>query len=68
LYNVGDRTEPCGTPACISLGVDISPSTETLNFLCERNELMRWQLHCLPKHQILFEIQYGLFLKAKFIH
>jgi hypothetical protein len=23
LYNVGDRTETCGTPACISLGVDI---------------------------------------------
>jgi hypothetical protein len=37
LYRVGDRTEPCGTPAYIDLGVDISPSTETLNFLCERN-------------------------------
>jgi hypothetical protein len=33
LYNVGDRTEPCGTPAFISLAADISPSTETLNFL-----------------------------------
>jgi hypothetical protein len=33
LYNVGDRTEPCGTPACISLGVYSSPSTETLNFI-----------------------------------
>jgi hypothetical protein len=33
LYNVGDRTEPCGIPACMSLSVDISPSTETLNFL-----------------------------------
>jgi hypothetical protein len=30
---LGDRTEPCGTPACIFLGMDISPSTETLNFL-----------------------------------
>jgi hypothetical protein len=29
LYNVGDRRETCGTPACISLGVDISPSTVT---------------------------------------
>jgi hypothetical protein len=38
LNSVGDRTEPCGTPAYISLGVDISPSTETLNFLCERKE------------------------------
>jgi hypothetical protein len=41
LYSVGDRTEPCGTRAFISLGVDISPSTETLNFLCERNELVQ---------------------------
>jgi hypothetical protein len=32
--------ESCGTLACISLGVDISPSTETLNFLCERKELI----------------------------
>jgi hypothetical protein len=38
LYRVGDRTEPCGTPACMYLGVDISPFTETQNFLCERNE------------------------------
>jgi hypothetical protein len=38
LKSVGDRTEPCGTPACITLGVDISPSTETLNFICERKE------------------------------
>jgi hypothetical protein len=40
LYRVGDRKEPCGTLACISLGVDISPSTETLNFCCERNDLI----------------------------
>jgi hypothetical protein len=33
LCNVGDRAEPCGTPACISLGVDISPSTETTEVL-----------------------------------
>jgi hypothetical protein len=32
------RTEPFGTPACITLVVDISSSTETLNFLCERKE------------------------------
>jgi hypothetical protein len=38
LYKVGDMTEPYGTPACMYLGVDISPSTETRNFLCERNE------------------------------
>jgi hypothetical protein len=42
LKRVGDRTEPCGTPACISLGVDISPSTETLNFHSERKEPIRW--------------------------
>ena len=40
LYNIGDRTEPWGTPAFISLGVDVSPSTETLNFLLERNDLI----------------------------
>jgi hypothetical protein len=36
LYSVGDRTEPCGTPAYMYLGVEISPSNETLNFRCER--------------------------------
>jgi hypothetical protein len=40
LYKVEVRTEPCGIPACMYLGVDISPSTEALNFLCERNELV----------------------------
>jgi hypothetical protein len=39
LKRVGDRTEPCGTPVCITFGVDISPSTETLNILCDRKEL-----------------------------
>jgi hypothetical protein len=32
--------EPCGTPASISLDVDSSPSTETLNFLWDRYELV----------------------------
>jgi hypothetical protein len=41
LYNVGDRTEPCDTPAYISLAVDGSSLTETLNFLRERKELIR---------------------------
>jgi hypothetical protein len=38
IYTVqcGDRTEPCCTFAFISLGVDTSPCTETLNFLCRR--------------------------------
>jgi hypothetical protein len=40
LYRVGDRTEPCGTPACMYLGVEFSPSTDTLNFRWERNELI----------------------------
>lgn len=40
LFKVGDRMEPSGTPACMSLGVDISLSTETLNFLFVRNELI----------------------------
>jgi hypothetical protein len=33
LYNVGERTEPCGTPARKFVGVDISPSIETQNFI-----------------------------------
>jgi hypothetical protein len=28
LYNVGDRTEPCDTPACISFGIDIDWNAE----------------------------------------
>jgi hypothetical protein len=40
LYRVGDRTEPCCTPACMYLGIDISPSTKALNFRWERNELI----------------------------
>jgi hypothetical protein len=40
VYNVGDRTQPCGTSAYISLGIDISPSTKALNFLWERKELI----------------------------
>jgi hypothetical protein len=32
LYNTGERTELCDTPAYISLGVDMSPMTETLEF------------------------------------
>jgi predicted GNAT superfamily acetyltransferase len=31
-----DRTEHCGTPACISVGVEISPSEDALNFLYKR--------------------------------
>jgi hypothetical protein len=40
---VGDRKEPCGTPVCISLAVDISASPETLNFLRKKtvNKLNR---------------------------
>jgi hypothetical protein len=33
-------TEPCGTPAHISPGVNISPLKITLNFLLKRNELI----------------------------
>jgi len=40
LYSIGERTEPWGTLSCISLGVDNSTSTETLNFLLERNDLI----------------------------
>jgi hypothetical protein len=37
---VGGRTEPCDTPACMYLDMEISSSTEILNFHCERNELI----------------------------
>jgi hypothetical protein len=40
LYRLGTRTVPCSTPACISRGVDSSPSTVTLNFLLERSQLI----------------------------
>jgi hypothetical protein len=39
-YSVCASTELCGIPALISLGVDNSPSTETLNFLLVRYKLM----------------------------
>jgi hypothetical protein len=35
---VGERTKPFGVPAHLFLGADISPSTENLNYLCERKE------------------------------
>jgi hypothetical protein len=41
LYNVRDRTEPCSSSACISLGLDISHSTDTLKFLWHRIKLIR---------------------------
>jgi hypothetical protein len=37
LYNVGDKNEPCGGPASVSLGVDISLSIET-EFSMRRNK------------------------------
>jgi hypothetical protein len=38
VNRIGDKTEPRGTPACISLGFEITPSTETLNLRWERND------------------------------
>jgi hypothetical protein len=35
LYRVGDRTEPCGTPVCMYLGVDTSPSTKEFYPKCQ---------------------------------
>jgi hypothetical protein len=39
-YDNEDRTKPCSTSALISLGAEISPSTESINFLCERKALI----------------------------
>jgi hypothetical protein len=36
LKRVRDRTETFGTPSCIILVVEISPFTETLNFLVKK--------------------------------
>jgi hypothetical protein len=40
LYNSRARTEPSGTSANISLSAENSPSTETLNFLLVRKEVI----------------------------
>jgi hypothetical protein len=40
LHKEGGRTAIFGIPACTSLGIDISPSTETLNFFWERKNLI----------------------------
>jgi hypothetical protein len=40
FYRLGDRTKPCDSPACMYLGVELSPPNETLNFRSERNELI----------------------------
>jgi hypothetical protein len=47
IEKIRDRTKLCGTPACIFLCVDISHSTEKLNFRCEREEpisSMNWTM------------------------
>jgi hypothetical protein len=51
LYNSGDRTEPWGTPTYISLGVNISPLTEIVNFHSHRKELI-----CLIKFTEKFNL------------
>jgi hypothetical protein len=63
---VGDRTELCGTPASISLSVDISPSNETQDFPCERKEpisLLRliencnvYNLYSKPTYYVLSKV------------
>jgi hypothetical protein len=40
LYRVWTRTEPFGTPACISRGEYSSPTTVIPNLLLEKNELI----------------------------
>jgi hypothetical protein len=55
LYSMGERMEPCGTPACIYLGVDIPPSTETLNFRSIRNLLI--SLITLVENSNLYNIR-----------
>jgi hypothetical protein len=40
MYRIGKKTEPCGTPACISRNVGIASVAETLKFPSGRNELI----------------------------
>jgi hypothetical protein len=40
LYSLGDRTESCGIPPSIYLGVDIWPTMKTMNCRFERKELI----------------------------
>jgi hypothetical protein len=45
LYSVGDGTESCGTHHLIFFGAGSSPSTQTLTYLWELKELIRWIRH-----------------------
>jgi hypothetical protein len=54
-------TEPCGSPACISLGIDILPLTEASNFLWQRKELLS-----LSRLRILIMIIYIATQGARF--
>jgi hypothetical protein len=40
LYNIWEWTEPSVASVCISLGVEISPSTETVDFRSDTKELI----------------------------
>jgi hypothetical protein len=40
LWSVGEKAKTCDNPACINLGIDISFSTQALNFRCKTIELM----------------------------
>lgn len=42
MYKAENRTEPCGTSACIPLDADISPSAQSSNFKFQRKELTNY--------------------------
>jgi hypothetical protein len=44
IHHDSSDVRPFGIPACISVGIQVSPSTEGLNFLFERKKLINFTL------------------------
>jgi hypothetical protein len=42
IYKAKNRTEPCGTSACIPLDADTSPSAQPPNLKFQRKELTKF--------------------------
>jgi hypothetical protein len=63
---VGDRSEPCGTLACIPFGVNISPSTDLrFFFLKELKSFIKFTETCNFGNFITSQ---GVMLYERFLH
>ena len=63
MYKAENRTEPCGTSACIPLDADISPSAQSPNYKFQRKELN--ELNCPDTNSMLIlcaEIQSTIYI------